>query len=225
MLLNGKGGLSVFGHVLAPSCGRWLLAALVLLTLLLVPFVAFGAGIEAALLAALDIVGQHRLAAYTTIVAMLVVDVLLPVPSSVVSATAGALFGFWGGLTAIWLGMSLGSLVGYGIGRAAGPALRRVVGPEDLERARGLLDRRGAVVLVLARGVPVLAEATVLVAGAARMRLGLFLAMTLSANLAVALAYAAVGALALSAGSFFLFFFGLATVPALSWLLFDRIAR
>lgn len=215
----------MFDQAQWPSLGRRLLAAVILLALVLVPFAAFGTALEARLLAALAVVGEHRAAAYTTIVAMLVVDVLLPVPSSVVSTTAGAVLGFWGGLSAIWFGMSLGSLFGYALGRGGGPALRRLVGAEDLERARSLLDRRGAVILVIARGVPVLAEATVLVAGAARMRLPVFLAMTMAANLAVALAYAAVGALALSAGSFFLFFFGLATVPAASWLLFDRVAR
>jgi uncharacterized membrane protein YdjX (TVP38/TMEM64 family) len=207
------------------SVQRRLIALLCLLAFVLVPFAMFGEQLEALLVALLELVREQPAAAYTTIVAVLALDVLLPIPASVVSASAGAVLGFWGGVAAIWCGMSLGCLLGYVVGRTAGVPLRRIVGADDLSRARMLLDGRGGIVLILARAVPVLAEATVLVAGAARMRVALFALLAGSANLAVALAYAAVGALALSYGSFLLFFFGLATLPALGWVLLLRLRR
>lgn len=214
------------GNPVRPPHLRRAVALLGLGAFVLVPFALFGTQLERLLLVSLELVREHLALAYTTIVAVLAVDVVLPVPASLVSASAGAMFGFWGGVLAIWLGMSLGCALGYAIGRHAGePILRRIVGVDDLERSRQVLDRRGAVVIVIARAVPVLAEATVLVAGAARMRLAPFALLSGAANLAVALAYAAVGALSLSGGSFFLFFFGLATLPALSWLSWIRLSK
>ena len=202
---------------------RWIIASLVLLACILVPFVLFEARIEAWTGSTLAFVDGHPALAYTIIVALLAGDVVLPVPSSLVSVAAGALLGFWGGFTAIWLGLSIGCLVGYALGRGGGrPALRRIVGADELERAARLYAGRGSAALVLARGVPVLAEASVIGAGAARMPFMRFVLLTSIANLAVAAAYAIVGALALSSGSFFLFFFGLTALPALSWLVWSR---
>ena len=208
------------------SVQRRIAALFGVLAFVIVPFVLFGAQLELLLLSSLALVSEHPTFAYTTIVAVLALDVLLPVPASVVSVSAGAIFGFWHGVLVIWLGMSLGCLLGYVMGGGAGaPALRRIVGQGDLDRARRMMNSHGAMVLVLARAIPVLAEATVLIAGAARMRFATFALLSGAANLAAALSYAAVGALALSTGSFFLFFFGLAALPALSWLVIIRLNR
>jgi len=53
-----------------------------------------------------------------------------------------------------------------------------------------LMQRFGSTVLVLCRGVPVLAEASVVVAGAARVRFFTFAVVTGAANIGLALAYA-----------------------------------
>jgi membrane protein DedA with SNARE-associated domain len=98
----------------------------------------------------------------------------------------------------------------------------RIVGEGELDRARIALSGAGGLALLLTRGVPVLAETMVLGAGAVKMPFGPFLAITGAANLAVALAYAAVGALALSNGSFFLFFLGLAVLPGIGWLAWTK---
>lgn len=216
----------IVGEAANPSNLRRLAAVLGLFAFVLVPFAVFGTQLEQLLLASLRLVSDLPALAYTTIVAVLALDVVLPVPASIVSASAGALFGFWGGVLAIWLGMSLGCALGYSVGLRAGePALRRLVGARDLNRVRRMLNSHGAATLVVARAVPVLAEATVLLAGAARMRMVPFALLCGAANLAVALAYAAVGALALSSGSFFLFFFGLAALPAVSWLIWNRLSK
>ena len=51
---------------------------------------------------------------------LLASDVLLPVPSSLVSSFAGHMLGFTIGLLAVWSGMMLGCLVGYWIGASGG---------------------------------------------------------------------------------------------------------
>lgn len=192
----------------------------------LVPFVLLEDRVVAGTVSAMAALRAYRLLSGVAIVVLLATDIVLPVPSSLVSALAGAALGFWGGVLAIWLGMCAGCLLGYGLGRSAGRvAMLRIVGEDELERAREKLSGAGGLALLLTRGVPVLAETMVLGAGAARMPFGPFLAITGAANLAVALAYAAVGALALSTGSFFLFFLGLAVLPCLGWFAWTKARK
>ena len=51
--------------------------------------------------------------------ALLALDVFLPVPSSIVSTGAGVLLGFWTGAAVIWIGMTLGCVIGYVFGAYA----------------------------------------------------------------------------------------------------------
>ena len=77
--------------------------------------------------------------------------------------------------------------------------------------------------LILFRAVPVLAEASVILAGFARMSPVRFFAMTTPANLGISVAYAAVGTFAVGANSFLLAFAGAILVPAISWGIARRL--
>ncbi len=217
--MPGSGGLPRTGRAL-----RWSLIVVLAFAFVLIPFMLFEAPIVVLMNDAMAAARGHVVAAGAVIALVLVGDIVLPVPSSLVSSFAGAALGFWGGVFAIWLGMSGGCLLGYWVGRGAGHvAMRRIVGEGEIARARAILIGTGGIALVMTRAVPVLAETLVIGAGAARMPMRPFLLLTSAANLAVALAYSAVGALALSEGSFLLLFFGLAAVPALGWLIWLRL--
>lgn len=200
---------------------RWAVLWVLLLALIVVPFVLFGDAFTAfgTRLAAGGLRGWPLAA---TIGALLALDVFLPVPSSLVSTAAGALLGFWRGMTVIWVGMMIGAFVGYAVGAGAGPAARRFVGAEGLERARRALDRYGLWALALCRGVPVLAEASCVFSGLARTPLVRFTIVMMLANLGIAVAYAAVGAYAVRFESFLLAFLGAIAVPGLAMLLGRR---
>jgi uncharacterized membrane protein YdjX (TVP38/TMEM64 family) len=157
------------------------------------------------------------------VVGLLASDVFLPIPSSIVSTAAGALLGVVGGTLSSWTGMTIGALAAWAVGRSVGrPGLRAWVGEVDLARAEVLTARSGALALVLSRPVPVLAEASALLAGACGMPLGRFLAASTLANLGISLAYAAVGATAADVSSFLLAFFGAIGVPGLAMLIARR---
>jgi uncharacterized membrane protein YdjX (TVP38/TMEM64 family) len=133
------------------------------------------------------------------VVLLLAADVVLPVPSSFVSAGAVALLGALQGGCAVALGMTLAACLGYAIGRLGGePIARRIAGATELERARALMRRHGSWVLLACRGVPVLAEASTLLAGATRVTPWGFFLVTSLGNLGLASAYAVIGLLALS---------------------------
>jgi uncharacterized membrane protein YdjX (TVP38/TMEM64 family) len=199
---------------------RWLVALSLVLLAIILPFLLFEERILGWVPALLEALRARPFVGGALLVALLAGDVVLPVPSSLVSASAGAAFGWRVGAAVIWLGMTLGCLFGYGLGRSAGRLLMvRLVGEAELARARGLFADAGPVALVVTRAVPVLAEAGLLAAGAARMPIGRFLVSTSLANAAVAIAYALVGAAAAGAQSFLLLFLGLALIPTVGWSL------
>src|SRR2546429_2592444 len=91
-------------------------------------------------------------------VGLLIADVLLPVPSSLVMVAHGALFGVVNG-TLLSLAGSIGAaLFGFAIGRRGGKLLERVITAQERERADDLLKRWGALSIVVTRPVPLLAE-------------------------------------------------------------------
>ena len=183
---------------------RWGLLAVALLALLLVPFALF----ESAVLEASERLlraGTTRLVAISSVSLLLVADVILPVPSSIVATASGMLLGLAEGSFVTWVGLQAGALLGYFLGRSAGfHATIRFVGRTELERASRLHRRWGAVSIIASRAVPVLAESSVVLAGAVRMRLLQFAWLTGVSNAAIALVYGFVGARALETQAFLL---------------------
>lgn len=199
---------------------RWVLLAVALLAVILLPFAVAGERMDAWSVAQLRALADRPALVALLVVALLTVDVLLPIPSSIVATLAGVTLGFAGGAAAAMAGMVAGCVVAYGVGRWAGaPAAERIVGPGEVRRLNALAQRHGGWSLAIARPVPVLAEASTLLAGAAAMPFGRFLAVTTAANLGIAIVYAAVGAFAANVQSFLLAVAGAVLVPLAGRLL------
>ncbi len=178
---------------------RLALLALALLAAAIVPFVLFGARLEAWTTHALA-AGRAAGGMGAVLCALLLAsDVLLPVPSSLVSIACGTAFGFWPGVLVSTLGMTLGSCLGYALGRGAGASgLARWASAADRGRVERLHARFGPWIVALLRPVPVLAEASTVVAGFGRWPWVPFLVLSAAANLVISLFYC--GAVALVRG-------------------------
>src|SRR6476620_5115277 len=186
---------------------RWALLIGLMFALIIIPFLIFEKQFEA-LGTWLTEGHASGWASAVTIGALLALDVFLPVPSSIVSTGAGVLLGFWPGAVVIWIGMTLGCIIGYVFGAyAAGPA-RRLVGADGLTDAGKIMERYGPWAIIICRPIPVLAESSVVFAGLVRSPVGPFLWLTALADAGIAIAYAAVGAFSMQAGSFLLTFAG-----------------
>jgi uncharacterized membrane protein YdjX (TVP38/TMEM64 family) len=204
---------------------RWSVLALGLALLIILPFLIFGSELESFSRGLLTSQRARPFLA-AAVVLLLALDVLLPVPSSLVGTAAGALLGFTTGAAASALGMTAGCLLGYWLGRRGGrPLVRRMAGADGLKAVSRYYQQRGAWTIVLTRAVPVLAEAAVLVAGVARLELKRFLVFAIASNLGVAAAYAAVGALAVDANSFLIAFAGSILLPIGGYWLARRAGR
>ena len=194
---------------------RWTLLTLALLAFILVPFALFESQISAWTAAILDS-DQSKPILAAVLAGLLAGDVFLPVPSSLVSTAAGYLLGLVPASLISWGGMTAGCGLGYVAGSWAGGAASagRFVSGSDLARVAAARERYGDWMLVLFRAVPVLAEASVILAGFSGMPPARFFAITAPANLGIAVAYAAVGAFAVDSNSFLLAFGGAILLPA-----------
>jgi uncharacterized membrane protein YdjX (TVP38/TMEM64 family) len=182
--------------------GTWRPLVVILLALLvpIVPFLALGESLDARVAGWLDPPPTAATIALVT-VGVLAVDVLLPVPSSVVSTFAGSQLGIVAGTAASWLGMTLGAIGAFWLARAFGrPLAVRLSSAEDIEQMDALAVRAGAWVLIVTRPLPILAEAAVLFLGTTSMSWRRFLTPALLSNLGIALVYAVLGQIAQSYG-------------------------
>jgi membrane protein DedA with SNARE-associated domain len=174
-----------------------MLPMFVVLAVPIVPFLIFGqAGVERAI----ENWRQNPpppLFVAAAVISLLATDIFLPIPSSLVSTLAGWQLGALAGTAASWAGMTLGAALGFALAQWFGqPAVAWLTRPGDLARTRLLAERFGPALLVLGRGVPVLAEATVLLLGMHGMSWRQFLPPVLLANLGLALAYSVFGQVA-----------------------------
>ncbi|MEM7130274.1 MAG: VTT domain-containing protein [Chloroflexota bacterium] len=151
---------------------------------------------------------------------LLVADVVLPVPSSLVMVAHGAIFGVGVGTVLSVLGSLGAALVGFALGRSGSPLLNRFVPPHEQDRANQLLAKWGLLAIVLTRSVPLMAETTAVMAGASPMIgwRGMTLA-SVAGSLPIALIYAVTGATAMLLDSTMLTVGLVLLVAGLFWLL------
>ncbi|MDD4017301.1 MAG: VTT domain-containing protein [Kiritimatiellae bacterium] len=161
--------------------------------IIIVPFCFFGEAVDAWTTRLLKHADAYPLQTGSLLTLLLAVDILIPVPSSLVSTACGMTLGFLGGTCASFTGMTLSAAAGLLLGRYAAPAAQRLIGQNERAWLRSFHNRHGVWLLLALRPVPVLAEASVVFSGLARQPLPQALAVTALGNAAVSAAYAAVG--------------------------------
>jgi len=115
--------------------------------------------------------------------ALLTLDVLLPIPSSIVGTLLGARLGFFYGFLSTFSGLLVGHVVGFSLGRLW-PAR---FAPETAHTPTGIA-------VFLSRPVPVFAEAVAIAAGATRLPWRIYLPWCLAGDAIYAAALATNGA-------------------------------
>jgi uncharacterized membrane protein YdjX (TVP38/TMEM64 family) len=151
-------------------------------------------------------------------VGLLIADVVLPVPSSIVMVAHGALFGvLWGTLLSL-IGSVGAAVFGFAIGRRGGALLERVVTPAECARANSILARWGTLAIIITRPVPLLAETVAIMAGASSMTWRAMILASVAGSLPPALLYAVTGAAVANLQNTALMFAIVLLVAALFWL-------
>ena len=133
---------------------------------------------------------QSYFIVFALVIAGLALDIFLPLPSTIIAASGASLLGGMPAFLAVWMGLSLGCLLGYEFGATAGQAtLNRMISARQTKRLTWMESRLGLGALVVFRFVPVFAEVSVLMAGSARVSRKTFYPLVALANIAVAYTY------------------------------------
>lgn len=161
-------------------------------------------------------------------ITLLVVDVVLPAPASLVMIYNGALFGMWGGALLSMVGGMLAAALGFTLGRRAHKVILRVMDKKDRRRASSFLARWGGLAIVVTRPVPVLAETFAIVAGTTSMSWPQLLGSSFLGLIPTTLFYAWTGTTAASLQNHTPIFVVVLSTAGLAWLigiLLQRIVR
>ena len=172
----------------------WIFFALAMLIAL--PFFIFGEHLEA-LLHQDRLVGwfqSYRSSAWLVATVLLVSDLVLPIPNTMVMAALGVIYGpVLGGLVST-LGNCLSGLLGYWLCRFYGRAIAiRLVGEADLEAGHRLFARSGGLIVALSRWLPVLPEIISCMAGLTRMPFRIFVLALLAGSAPLGFVVAGLG--------------------------------
>jgi uncharacterized membrane protein YdjX (TVP38/TMEM64 family) len=172
---------------------RPMLPVVLILAVPIVPFLLFGEQLEGQVRAWQETPPpRHWIAA--GVVALLASDLFLPVPSSLVCTLAGWQLGAVGGTLVTWLGMNLGAILGFALARQWGQSFALLFSrASELQRAEYLSARYGPPLLAVMRGIPVLAEASVLWMGMHGLAWRAFLLPVVLSNLVLAAMYCSLG--------------------------------
>ena len=138
---------------------------------------------------------QTDLIQFFGLLGVLASDIFFPIPSSAVMTFAGGIMRFWNAVLASWIGLSLGSAVGFGFARWLGkPFTSKFAEAEDLARIESVATKFGPAALLLTRPLPILAEACVLLMGTTELSWRRFAVPVVAANLGLAVFYVSCGA-------------------------------
>jgi len=176
---------------------RLALLVLVLLALVLVPFFLWGAEFEALFDAegAAQWIRARGALGPAAVVALLVADLALPVPGTLVISAAGFVYGVVGGGLLGAAGSFAAGAAAYLLARLAGErGARWILGERELARTRAHAARLGPWVIALSRWMPVLPEITSVLAGLTAFDARRYFAALALGSLPMGFAYAAIGA-------------------------------
>ena len=153
---------------------------------------------------------------------LLVGDLVLPVPGTIVISALGFLYGTLIGGCVASAGLVMAGMAGYGAGRLFGEKFaRRWLGDGDYEKGRTLFENRGGWVVAMSRALPILPEVISCTAGLVRMPFRQFTLALVCGSVPMGFLFAAVGRAGREAPSWA---FALSLlIPAVLWIVAGRM--
>ncbi|MEM7132819.1 MAG: VTT domain-containing protein [Chloroflexota bacterium] len=153
-------------------------------------------------------------------IALLILDIFLPIPASLIMIANGAMYGLLLGTLLSLIGSVGATLTGFAIGKRSRTwVANHMVSEQQMDAAQEMFARWGMVAIIITRPMPLLAETTAIVAGTSGMSVQQLLISAIAGALPTAAIYALVGNFAMrfhSAMWSFLLVMGVATI---FWLL------
>ncbi len=149
---------------------------------------------------------------------LLISDIVLPVPSSLIMIANGALFGLvLGGVLSLLGGLG-SSLLGFWIGRRSTRLVQRFVPEDERRKADHLMERWGMIAIIATRPIPLVSETLSIVAGGTSLRWRAMVGASVLGLAPGAAIYAATGVYAVTLESSVWSFVVVLAVALMFWL-------
>jgi len=147
---------------------------------------------------------------------ILVSDILLPVPSSIILYLNGWVLGLWNGFFLSYLALQISACLGYILG------MKTSFGkPQSFEKSKHWIEKYGFLAILVSRGIPILSESISYTAGFNKMRWRTFLISNLIGYVPVCLLFSYFGSLGQNENAF-LWSFGASMFLAAGFWLFGK---
>lgn len=129
------------------------------------------------------------------IVGLLVSDIIIPVPASIVMVVSGILFGgFLGGIIAL-AGSLLGALINFQLSRKLGrKKIAKWLGDKEYKRLSVAMEKYGGFIVILTRMVPLAMESISTLSGISKMKFKKYFLLNLIGFLPIIFLYSYAGA-------------------------------
>ena len=151
---------------------KWITFAIIFFTTILIPAFLLESSFTKLGEVALSWSQDNSFYISLVVIIALTLDVFLPVPNGLTNTLAGVALGWSLASLIVWIGLTLGAIFGYLVGRiAARPLAIKMVGELDFSNAEKAAERIDIEGLILARPVPAFAELSTLAAGLTKMPL------------------------------------------------------
>lgn len=152
-----------------------------------------------------------------SIIFLLVIDILLPIPSSIVMTLSGKFLGFFTGGLVSFIGAFLAALIGFFACRIGGKKVFiRLIGKEDITRVRLWFEKYGIFAIILSRPVPMLTEILSCLAGITQVSPIMFIVAVIFGTLPICFVYSYFGEISSVFNPWPAVWTALA-IPALGW--------
>ncbi len=129
--------------------------------------------------------------AWVAAVLLIVADIFLPIPTTMVITMMGNRYGWLAGGLIGTLGSFSAGVIAYGLTRMLGHRFARWLLRDELDRARHFFDHSGSFAVACSRWLPLLPEAISCMAGLARMPFGKYCVALLCGAVPMCFAYSA----------------------------------
>lgn len=129
---------------------------------------------------------------------ILVGDIVLPVPSSVVMYLNGYVLGTGYGTLLSFVSLMISSVLGYGLGGA--PRFIKLI--QSKKQTSKILEKYGGIAIILTRGIPILSESICMVCGYNKMNFKNYMTFNFIGFLPICILYAYMGTIASELNAF-----------------------
>ncbi len=155
---------------------------------------------------------------------LLVGDLVLPVPGTIVISALGFVYGVAMGGAVASIGLILAGMTGYGAGRLFGEKFaRKWLGDDDYEKGKQLFENGGGWVVAMSRALPILPEVVSCTAGLVRMPFGRFMASLTCGSVPMGFVFSAIGSAGRETPAWA---FALSLIlPAVLWLIAIKLQK